>query len=259
MARRPRTTVSLLHLTRRAVAYGVALELDDAAELAARLYRYNSLPATAAWRRRVPHERAAARLLGLDSTGAAHRRAIWQVWDAAEAPRHDASFKLYVSPAPAETGRACRLLLAELGRADGPFSVKVAMAPASLLRPDRLIGYFSTLEACRATAHRLLPRLAGIAAHGVPFTAALGRTSLLSWGTDPPADVAAALPPDERSWRGWVTARLAEAIVASRAEARGTGRGSSVRASSHANIAGAALDRLRDVGVDTARWIPRWG
>lgn len=61
MSRRRPTTVSLPRLTRSAVAYGAALALHDAAELAARLYRFNSLPASPAWRRRVPHERAAAR------------------------------------------------------------------------------------------------------------------------------------------------------------------------------------------------------
>jgi hypothetical protein len=244
-------------LSRRAVEYAAALALDDVAELAGRLYRYNSLPDSPAWRRRVPDERAAIRLLALErrgpgrggrrakSAGDTHRRAIWQIWDAAAAPSRPRC-KLYVSPRPAQTGEACLALLAELGRPHGPVSVKVAVDPASLLRPDRLIGYFATRSACLETARRIVPALAGMTAQGVPFTTPIGRSGLLSWGADPPLELERSLPAGQRSWRGWVTARLAAAIVAARAHAAG------------AAVAAGALTRLRAEGVDTRRWTPPW-
>lgn len=257
MSSRAVNAAGLSRLSRRAVEYAAALALDDVAELAGRLYRYNSLPVSPAWRRRVPDERAAIRLLALDrraarggrraaSAGDTHRRAIWQVWDAAAAPSRRPTCKLYISPAPAETGEACLALLAELGRPQGPVSVKVASDPASLLRPDRLIGYFATRAACLETARRMVPALAGMTAQGVPFTVPIGRSGLLSWGVDPPLELERSLPAGQRSWRGWVTARLAAAIVATRGHAAG------------AAVAAGALTRLRAEGVDTRRWTPPW-
>lgn len=244
-SRAPIAASSAVPLTRRAAEYGAALPLDDVRRLAARLYRYNSLPASPAWRRRVPDERAAERLLGLDLRDS-HRSSVWRMWDACDPPRDGPMFKLYVSPCSSGTGAACRVLLAEMERPDGPFSLKVAADPVSLLRPDRLIAYFTSKEACLATARRVAPLLAGMRPQGVPFTAALADGHLLSWGADPPAELAAGLPEEERSWRGWVTARMAEALVAEPADRAGRDR------------ATAALARLALLGVDTAHWTPPW-
>ena len=242
---RPAVTHPLALLSRRAVEYGAALGLADPRALADRLYRYNSLPLTAAWRRRVPDERAAARLLGLDrASGRAaveddYRSAIWQVWDAGTPPAEGAVYKLYLSPRPLDTAEACRVLRSRLGRRDGPFSVKVAADPASLLRPDRLVGYFASRDALLRTARALARRLGALVPQGVPFTTPIGRSALLSWSADPPADLTDSLGEGERSWRGWVTLRLAEALVA--------GGGTQ-----------AAMAQLGAHGVDIGRWVPPW-
>jgi hypothetical protein len=238
-------THPLALLTRRALEYGAALGLADPRELADRLYRYNSLPLTASWRRRVPDERAAARLLGLDrASGRAavedeYRSAIWQAWDAGTPPVESAVYKLYLSPRPLETAGACRALRSRLGRRDGPFSVKVAADPASLLRPDRLVGYFASRDSLLRTARALAPGLGTLAPQGVPFTTPIGRSALLSWSADPPAAVAASLAEGERSWRGWVTMRLAEALIS------GGGPRDAIAA-------------LGAHGVDAGRWVPPW-
>ena len=255
-------------LSRRAIEYAAALGLEDPAALAERLYRYNSLPASPAWRRRVPDERAAAALLALDrrprgsrgrrdAEADAHRSAIWQVWDADAPASLEAVYKLYVSPKPLETAIACRALLDELGRPGGPFSVKVALDPPSLLRPDRLVGYFATRAACLATARRLAPRLAGLAPQGVPFTAAIGGSAILSWGADPPAAVAESLPRGERSWRGWVTARVARAVIGGSGGSGGNGGNGGNGGKGGTDLRG-VIARLRREGVDPVRWRPPW-
>ena len=241
-------THPLTLLSQRAIEYGAALAVTDPLDLAGRLYRYNSLPLTPAWRRRVPDERAAARLLELDRAGrrripvddGGHRHAIWQVWDAADAAEGGGPvYKLYVSPRPLETAHACRVLRSRLGRRGGPFSIKVAADPASLLRPDRLVGYFTSRDACLGTARAIAPELARLTPLGVPFTAAAGRSALLSWAADPPPALSGTLPEGEKSWRGWVTMRLAESLAdgASGSEAVG---------------------RLRSHGVDGTHWTAPW-
>jgi hypothetical protein len=55
--------------------------------------------------------------------------------------------------------------------------------------------------------------------------------------------MAAGLPLEERSWRAWITARVAEALVACASSQDGEA---------------AALARLRQEGVDTVRWTPPW-
>ncbi len=228
----------LARLSRRAVEYVAALRLGDTAELAARLYRYNSLPASPELRRRATDDRAAAR------PGASYRRGVWETWEDDSAPPvAGPMYKLYASPTPAGTGGACSALLDALGRRDGPVAVKLAGDPLSLLRPDRLVAHFATRDACLATAARVAPALADLPVQGVPFTTPLTESGILSWGADPPAEATAALPPDARSWRGWLTWRLAAAIIASAAD-RDPARG--------------ALARLRREGVDTELWSGPW-
>lgn len=251
----------LQRISLAAVTYAAALDLHDPSLLAARLYRYNALPLSPAWRRRLPDEKAAARLLALDRwTGSrrrasadaisdSYRHAVWRVWETGSAPPTGApTFKLYVSPLPADTGEACAALLALLGRGGGPLSVKVGADAASLLRPDRLVAYFGARDACLAAGHAVAARLGGMPVQGVPFTAAIDATGLVSWAADPPGDPDAGRPRRERSWRGWVTARIAEALIAAAAaRRRGAGR-------RPAAVVRAALARLESAGLDTVGW-----
>lgn len=246
--RRPLPNGRLAQLSRRAVEYGAALALDDPRELADRLYRYNSMPAGG--ERGGFAERWTGGREGLRVES--RRDGIWEVRDASDAPPlQGPMYKLYVSPVPADTARAFDVLLSELGAPDGPFSAKAALEPPARIRPDRIVGYFATRRACFATARRIAPRLAGMAAQGVPFTAALGRSGLLSWGADPPPAVAQTLPEHEQSWRRWVSARLAEAILAER------GISSSAASAAPADTALAALARLHAAGVPPD-WTPPW-
>lgn len=225
--------------------------------LSDRLYRYNSRPISPAWRRKFPNAAALSR--GLDLEGglaavrsrgiASHVDGTWQAWDApgARMPSPSAPrYKLYVSPEPAETGTACRALRGLLGPHRGPFSMKVGRELASLRRPDRLVAYFASHEDLLETADRLRRSLGGLAAQGVPFTAALGADGLFSWGADMPVNSPLAAEVGERSWRAWLTSRLAHAL----SNSFGSAAVSPVRF---------ALDRVSLDGVNTATWAPTAG
>ncbi len=89
----------------------------------------------------------------------------------------------------------------------------------------------------------LRPALAGLAADGVPFTAACSADGLLSWGIDPPAEPGADLASRE-SWRLWLTNRLALALVAARGAAATMPPWQF------------ALARLALAGIDPRSWAP---
>jgi hypothetical protein len=129
-----------------------------------------------------------------------------------------------------------------LARADAR-SVKLGQEVATLLRPDRLVAYFSGFAPLRAAAAELTPLLAGIPAQGVPFTAQLDSNGLVSWGMDPvPAQGAR----KAMSWREWITGILGRAIFIARRS--GTSRPASVSF---------ALRRLALEAVDPVTFAPR--
>ena len=98
----------------------------------------------------------------------------------------------------------------------GARALKIGGDIYGLLRPDKLVIYFETFEALAHAAQRLSGELANIPAHGVPFTAALGSSELLSWGLDGLGlDARTSLP---MSWRQWVTLRVAAALAVAKRE-----------------------------------------
>jgi hypothetical protein len=245
-----RDTIGRLSLA--ALEYAAALGPIGAARLCDRLYRYNSWPVSPGWRRRLPDGPAVDRFLDPGQPRAGKRRpepylqGTWRAWDAesSRTPRSgEPRYKLYLSPEPAHTGRACAALLATLGTRHGPFTMKVGRELSSLLRPDRLVGYFITKDQLFETAARLRATLDGMPAQGVPFTAALGTDGLMSWGADLPVSSLLPAPLHDRSWRGWVTSRL----------------GSALGAALQANLSSPvrfALDRVALDGVNTSTWAP---
>jgi hypothetical protein len=251
-APRPRGLIGRLSID--ALTCAASLLPQPPSHLIDRLYRYNSRPISPAWRRKFPDAAALSRGLDLDgglartrSRGiASHVDGTWQAWDAPGAltPLPSApSYKLYISPEPAETGTACRALRGLLGPRHGPFSMKAGRELASLLRPDRLVAYFASHEDLLETAERLRRRLGGLAAQGVPFTAALGADGLCSWGADMPVTSPLGAATGERSWRAWLTSRLGYAL-------------SNSTESTIVSPVRFALDRVSLDGVNTATWTP---
>jgi hypothetical protein len=245
-----------------ALCYAQMLPLDDAQALSRRLYAYNGRPLTPAWKRQYPSSAAVAQSLGIQP-GGPNRRRLQAHWMAARTTtpgggwfawhaRHrrttrrasKTSFKLYVSPDPASLPDAFAAIVS-LSATLGAVGFKVGKNAHGLLRPDKLVIYYTRLDALAEGADRLRQELGGCPAQGVPFSAAITTDGLLSWGIDPPLAAQTPLPLMQESWRLWITNRLARALLAA-------------RASPVAEIEPwqFALDRMRLEGVDTETWAP---
>ncbi len=246
-------------LTLAALRHAQELGPLDEALLAMRLYLYGGLPISPAVRERWPDDEAVAAFLGIAPGGAAHAALqagwlesgggeaapAWRSWRPRQVAgdasgRRGASFKLYVSPAVEALPEAVRAVVETLPRLPGVSAFKLGRGVEGICRPDKLVAYFDSRDDLRRAVESLRPRLAGCAAHGVPFTAAIAADGLLSWGADPPRS---ADGPAE-SWRLWVAERLAEYLSAARSEPGGV------------EPWRFALERLRLAGIDTDTWVP---
>ena len=251
---------ALAALSRDALRYAQELPTGEPLRLSAALYGYNRRPLTPRWRCLLPDAAALPRVLGTGSAAFARRwEALppapgWISWRARGAsrlergPEGGATYKLYVSPLPeaiaTEAGGGCFPALAEALAAARVMQWKVGADAAGLLRPDKVVAYFPRFEALARAAETLSGALAGLPAHGVPFTAEIAGGGLLSWGVDPPRGEGLPWSGGMESWRLWLTHRLARALLSARAE------------SSPVEPWRFARERLRLEGVDPATWAP---
>jgi len=236
----------LPELALAALATTAAAGGSDPSAAARRLYRFNTLPATPRWRRRLPDHAAVTQFLRapVAPTDAAGAWLLWRGAARREPGPDGATHKLYLSPTPASVPVALAAVLSLRDRA-APLEVKAGRRLEGLLRPDKLVAYFPTAEGRQEAAERLQADIGGLPAHGVPFTAPAGTgDGLLSWGVDAAPGAGLAGIERRESWRAWVTARLGAALVSGLAGAPGV---DPVRF---------ALDRLRLDGVDTSAWTP---
>lgn len=247
-------------LSRSAVEYAAHLDLADPLALSLRMYHYNRIPWTREWNERYGSPEAVMKAWGAPVPGCAglpsHWSAQrlqsaddpWAMWDNRKADSRGsatrkAGLKLYVSPAPDQLGNTF-VAVRECLTSSRAVAFKVGRYPSSVLRPDKLVMYFSDLADMQQTAEQLSKRLAGTPAHGVPFTADISGDGLLSWGADPPREKHTGAT-EQESWRLWVTNGLALALTA----ARSSGTIGPERARF-------AVERLAREGVDPATWAP---
>jgi len=252
-------------LSVRAAEYGEQLLPRSAADLAAKLYRYNSIPAGPRWTSRLPTFDATRDYLGID--GPAIARAArshgwtfsispteqfhWFGWTPrvhdARSPTQDAPratqkprpiYKLYIS-VRAEHARAALEAVAPELFSSPAIALKIGAGVHGVLRPDKMVAYFWSRAKLAETAARLQPLVAGLPAHGVPFTASIGADGVLSWGIDPPVVSSDDAVVRRHSWRSRVAGRLAAALISAGAPGR-----SGLSASRF------ALARLRLDGID---------
>ena len=128
--------------------------------------------------------------------------------------------------------------------AAGATRFKIGADATGLLRPDKIVVYLGSGQELATVAAAVAATLAGVAPHGVPFSAELGGDGLLSWGGDPPSG-AGPVGGGRESWRLSVCRRLAESLqVAQAAPLRRT------------RPAGFALARLALDGVDVRSFAP---
>lgn len=195
-------------LSTTALRYAQALRLKDILQLAVRLYNYNCVPITHFWRKRFPDSEAVIRFLGI-STTEKHltQNQGWLVWRAKnwQWQRDRPLYKLYLSPqiiALQECWQKALPIFVE-SRAVG---LKIGANAHGLLRPDKIVAHFENQEALMETSDKLGKALDGFPCQGVPFTAALDKIGLLSWGVDLPLA-------SQVSWRSWLTYCLAKALI----------------------------------------------
>jgi hypothetical protein len=176
-----------------------------------------------------------------------HRASGWISWSSKiefRRGKDDLTYKLYVSPRPERIREAFEIVVRVLSDfSETPF--KIGHNAAGLLRPDKLVAYFLDRETLDEVAALLARELAGCEAHGVPFSAGLDDSGLLSWGVDPPDSDVALHWRGRESWRLWVAKRLGSAMAMARASRR-----SSVEPWQF------ALARARRHGIDTNTWAP---
>lgn len=252
----------LARLSVQAVDEVGRLELDNPKAIAARLYAFNRVPASESWRKRWPGitlreeiDKAVNSTLRsrLRDTRGWTREGSVETWSTylcsstglanrLEQPM----YKLYISPTPRFYVESLRRSLPIIRKSAGVIALKTGNDIYGALRPDKTIVYFVRSEALTLTADRLLSVLKDIPAQGVPFSAELSDTALLSWGVDPPRISYGQASVLSDSWRTWLTNRLGAALW----QAKQAGlKGESMR--------DAAFRRLEIAGIDTERWMPR--
>lgn len=260
----PPATIPELHnaaarLSREALLHAQDLETSDAQALSMALYRYNHIPLTPFWKTRFANGEAILAHLGadrgplhllLDRGWIASQRegSGWLSWSSTTPwPRTaaDVTYKLYVSPRPERIRDAFEIVVRVLADFPGtPF--KIGNNAAGLLRPDKLVAYFLTHEQLGEAAERLGQELEGCQAHGVPFTAGLDDSGLLSWGVDPPENDRALQWLGRESWRLWLVQRLGAALSIAK----------TARSGAAVEPWRFAIERARRHGVDVETWTP---
>jgi hypothetical protein len=239
----------IAQLSLEAIEYVLELRELSVRELARRLYLYNRTPGNARDHRRFGSPELVISYLTGSPTVAKCLASDWAIvsgdhgWIQARSAESNGSacFKLYVSPVVEDLPEVFGVAIAALRRA-GCSAFKVGADAVGLLRPDKLVAYFSTIENLQRAAAMIERAVAGVRVQGVPFSGVIDPPGLMSWGMDPPAEEWIG-PAGAQSWRQWVVERLAVHVAAAREAATSP-------------LAEAALSRLALDGVDIERWTP---
>lgn len=253
------TDGAIARLSREALEHAEDLATSDAALLTNALYAYNRIPLTRFWLSRFAGRDAVLAHLGADSgqlksllerywaVSPQEPGAYWIAWRSRSQDRHHETrptYKLYVSPRPERIRDAFHALVRVLADFPGA-GFKIGPDASGLLRPDKLVSYFTSREDLDRAARMLRKELAGCPAHGIPFSAGIDEDGLLSWGMDPPDSDRALSWQQRESWRLWVAMRLGSALsIAKRSR---TGAVEPWRF---------AVERVRRHGVDVTTWTP---
>lgn len=238
----------------RALRYAAMLRHLDGPSIARRLYQYGTHPRTATWERQFGDRAATARWLGLGhgrhltktlravyvAQRASAKGDPWFRWrlhasSAQEVPR----YKIYISPQPAQVREAFSTVVHLCCTVRVP-AFKIGVGPLGLLRPDKLVLYFTDPEMLWSVARQLSLQLHDCPPHGVPFSAAIDAGGLLSWGIDPPQERAFRTA-GGASWRAFITHHLGSALAWRAADAPDF-------------MIAFALQRLRLEGIDPDSW-----
>jgi len=151
----------------------------------------------------------------------------------------DYQAKMYVSPSPADFTKTLRIVADVFSEHDG-VSFKIGSGIAGLVRPDKIVAYFTDKDTLIEVVQKAIPKLQHITAQGVPFTAQCTSDGLLSWGVDPHCNNEQG-ETERKSWRQWVVEKIAESLAS---------MDHTYRNLSTSEIINIILDRLELEGVD---------
>jgi len=245
-------------LSSGAIACAASYEGLDAAALADKVYAFGRQPCTAEIRRRFARDvdllafltpdRAVAELLSSGWASDSTDESPWLSWSTRRTtPR--LGYKLYVSARLEAMPRVFAMAVHALKRS-GCVSFKIGRHGEGVCRPDKMVAYFASLEPLRACAglieaDLLASDIAPASAHGVPFTAPIDGAGFLTWGMDPPdlAHTPEAL--HLHSWRQWIAARVAVAVLSAKSVT-----------SQLDVILSSVLQRVALDGIDPDTWAP---
>jgi len=254
----PELRDAVARLSREALLYAQDLETNDPPTLAVALYLYNRIPMSPFWKARFAGAEAILAHLGADrgslrallerEWSASRDMEGWLCWNAKTALESDGggvTYKLYISPRPERIREVFDIVVRALAEFPGtPF--KIGDSASGLLRPDKLVAYFSARETLDEAADVLRRELAGCDAQGVPFSAGLDESGLLSWGIDPPDEEHALRWLGRDSWRSWLARQLGGALAI----------GKSARTATAVEPWRFAIERARRQGIDVETWTP---
>ena len=247
---------SLDRLSNSAINHAISIRSKSEVVLARRLYTFNTTPRTQRWNARLGNPDSLTRWLGLTPGSTWLRRlrhhfsehgslsgaSPWLQWtNRAAEPAARTFHKIYVSPKLDRFAEVLRLAGEVCVDLNVP-AFKVGATVSDILRPDRLVIYLHDEPSVWQLGTELQSIFAEYEPHGVPFTAPLGPTGVLSWAVDPGLP-ATHKPIDEPwSWRVAVSANLACSI------ARATGK------AHDSTIKEYALERLRLDKIEPNNW-----
>ncbi len=245
-----------------ALKYAQNLEVENVTELALRLYYYNSRPASRHFQILFSAPNCVHEALAM-APGNRHYRSLhrngfapdfnenssWICWrrKSKKKKQNKSVYKLYISPACEQLLEVLPAILNGLGESE-MLSFKIGGNLHGLLRPDKMVAYFDTVEDLDSCAQILSKALSGAISHGTPFTADINGDGILSWGVDPP-NTPMLNAAGEVSWRIWIAHRLANALSLGKSKEKQTS----------APPWQFALQRLHLEGVDVVKWAPQAG
>jgi hypothetical protein len=119
---------------------------------------------------------------------------------------------------------------------------KVGRGAYGVLRPDKFVAYFTHLDQVLRAAEMIGNEVGGAPAQGVPFSAGIDASGLLSWGMDPPRFELTPAGSEHQSWRRWLSERIALYITMAR--------------QSDGDVPTFVRQRIALDGVDPVQWIP---
>ena len=236
-------------LSHDAMLYLTAAEGLSPSDAAVRLYMYNRVPCTPALQRKFATDDD---ILAFLAPGKALPKRLqkhwqrdvsqeaWLVWHQPSSAGH--GFKLFISPTldclphtfQVAVDAFCQVKCSHF---------KVGRSAFGLLRPDKFVAYFETLEQVKEAAELIRASTSGITAQGVPFTGAIDTEGLTSWGMDPPKFEQVMAWQQHQSWRQWVTERVAVYTLAA-------------KESGEQNVVEFASRRIGLDGVNPDTWTP---